>query len=379
MNITPATKVLLLQNSVSPYRLPVFEALAGSVDLTVVYGKEKDSSRFWKDNFREYKFAAVVLPHWQLGPFVINKGVFSLLGKGDFDCFILTENEENISTIMAIALYCLVRRKKIIVWSGRVELNKQLDAQAKRGLLLTIAKRLFDAGLAVYQRLLYKCAASFVSYSPASTDFLAARGVARSKVFEGTQVMPQVLLPAAPAPKSHQGLSILYLGYLKKIKGVDNLINAVKQIDSKTLRVDIVGAGDDAEELKALAATDERIHFHAYADAKQKAEWYTNADLFIFPTLHDPWAHVITESLYYGLPVVTTTAAGGTMLIKEGVNGYVIQPGSVNDIVTVIQRAIANPQLIGELKKGVANNLDKSYYNPATAVATFLAALQNAK
>ncbi len=45
----------------------------------------------------------------------------------------------------------------------------------------------------------------------------------------------------------------------------------------------------------------------------------------MLPTLHDPWGLVINEAMYYGLPVVTTDAAGASDLIDG--NGFVVTAG----------------------------------------------------
>jgi UDP-glucose:(heptosyl)LPS alpha-1,3-glucosyltransferase len=53
------------------------------------------------------------------------------------------------------------------------------------------------------------------------------------------------------------------------------------------------------------------------------APWYAAADVFLLPTLHDPSANAVTESLACGTPVVTTEQNGAKQHIREGVNGHV--------------------------------------------------------
>jgi UDP-glucose:(heptosyl)LPS alpha-1,3-glucosyltransferase len=54
------------------------------------------------------------------------------------------------------------------------------------------------------------------------------------------------------------------------------------------------------------------------------AQWYAAADVFLLPTLHDPSANAVTESLACGTPVVTTAQNGAKQHIQEGVNGCVV-------------------------------------------------------
>ena len=53
-------------------------------------------------------------------------------------------------------------------------------------------------------------------------------------------------------------------------------------------------------------------------------KFYGAADIFVFPTLYDPFANVHLEALASGLPVITTACAGGSEVIEEGGNGFVI-------------------------------------------------------
>ncbi|MEM1058899.1 MAG: glycosyltransferase family 4 protein [Verrucomicrobiota bacterium] len=52
---------------------------------------------------------------------------------------------------------------------------------------------------------------------------------------------------------------------------------------------------------------------------------YAAADVFLLPTLYDPFANVTLEALASGLPVVTTTHNGGHEILTEGQNGFILQ------------------------------------------------------
>lgn len=51
------------------------------------------------------------------------------------------------------------------------------------------------------------------------------------------------------------------------------------------------------------------------------------ADVFVFPTLGDPYGLVVDEAMACGLPVISTSAAGEIRdRIEQGVNGYIVPP-----------------------------------------------------
>lgn len=52
---------------------------------------------------------------------------------------------------------------------------------------------------------------------------------------------------------------------------------------------------------------------------------YAAADVFLFPTMYDPFANVTLEAMAAGLPVVTTRSNGARQVIHDGKNGYLVE------------------------------------------------------
>jgi len=62
-------------------------------------------------------------------------------------------------------------------------------------------------------------------------------------------------------------------------------------------------------------------------------EYYKLADIFVLPTREDIWGLVINEAMAYGLPIVTTNKCNaGLELVKNGINGYIVQVGNVEEL-----------------------------------------------
>jgi UDP-glucose:(heptosyl)LPS alpha-1,3-glucosyltransferase len=57
---------------------------------------------------------------------------------------------------------------------------------------------------------------------------------------------------------------------------------------------------------------------------------YAGADVFVLPTLYDPFANACLEAMACGLPVVTTVANGAAELMRDGIHGAVLHdaPGA---------------------------------------------------
>jgi len=51
---------------------------------------------------------------------------------------------------------------------------------------------------------------------------------------------------------------------------------------------------------------------------------YAAADIFILPTVYDPFSNACLEALASGLPVITTTDNGFSEIIENGVQGSIV-------------------------------------------------------
>jgi UDP-glucose:(heptosyl)LPS alpha-1,3-glucosyltransferase len=51
---------------------------------------------------------------------------------------------------------------------------------------------------------------------------------------------------------------------------------------------------------------------------------YAAADIFLLPTIYDPFSNACLEALAAGLPIITTHANGFSEIIETGVHGAVI-------------------------------------------------------
>jgi glycosyltransferase involved in cell wall biosynthesis len=128
------------------------------------------------------------------------------------------------------------------------------------------------------------------------------------------------------------GTTFIYVGRLWWGKGVNHLLDAFERVQRQSSApVSLLLVGDGPEEAKLKQACAERgIRNVVFAGFRQKPElprYYALADVFVFPTLGDPYGLVVDEAMACGLPVISTAAAGEIRdRVEEGVNGYIVPP-----------------------------------------------------
>ncbi|MHB1283726.1 MAG: glycosyltransferase family 4 protein [Metallibacterium scheffleri] len=129
-----------------------------------------------------------------------------------------------------------------------------------------------------------------------------------------------------------QGTTFVYVGRLWWGKGLSHLLQAFETVQARSSdEVSLLLVGDGADEAKLRQRCIEHGLRHVvFAGFKQKPEvprYYAASDVFVFPTLGDPYGLVVDEAMACGLPVISTSAAGEIRdRIEEGMNGYIVPP-----------------------------------------------------
>jgi glycosyltransferase involved in cell wall biosynthesis len=138
----------------------------------------------------------------------------------------------------------------------------------------------------------------------------------------------------------------LYVGDLKK--GVSPAIRAVARIPGTHLVIVSPSPPAPYLELVREMNLERRVHFcPATPDVEQ---YYAAADLFLFPTLYEPFGMVILEAMACGLPVITSRAAGAGELISHLEDGWLLEDSwNVDELVDALRRLVGDAEMRAQL------------------------------
>jgi glycosyltransferase involved in cell wall biosynthesis len=135
-----------------------------------------------------------------------------------------------------------------------------------------------------------------------------------------------------------RGVTFVYVGRLWSGKGVADLIAAfaiAQRSSERELSLLLVGDGPDEAVLRSRCAADglQGVVFAGFRQQDELAAFYAASDVFVFPTLGDPYGLVVDEAMACSLPVLSSTAAGEIgRRVTEGVTGYLFNPGDVTTL-----------------------------------------------
>lgn len=146
------------------------------------------------------------------------------------------------------------------------------------------------------------------------------------------------------------------VGWLLSIKGPMVLLKAMGRIWQKHSDVELVyvGKGEIEEELKAEAirmGVSDSVTFLGWRDDVH--EIMPVFDLFVLPSLNEGMGRVLVEAMASGKPVVGSNVGGIPDLIKNGHNGFLVEPGDEIDLSVAIEKVLTDAKMRDEMgRKG---------------------------
>jgi UDP-glucose:(heptosyl)LPS alpha-1,3-glucosyltransferase len=141
-------------------------------------------------------------------------------------------------------------------------------------------------------------------------------------------------------------IALLFVGSGWERKGLRFAIGALEVNDDSRMRLFVAGRGNQRK-YKSRGT-------HFLGVVHDLPAIYAAADIFILPTLYDPFSNASLEALAAGLPVITTRANGLSEVIENGVHGSVVDDSrDLRALANAIQtwsnperRAVARPQIV---------------------------------
>lgn len=122
------------------------------------------------------------------------------------------------------------------------------------------------------------------------------------------------------------GNQVLFIGTLKKVKGIDYLLKSIALINARLI---IIGDGPEKDNLmneaKELNIT-HRVNFVGRLDSIQINDYISKSKVLVLPSLSEGFSTVLLEGMAGGLPIVATNVGGNPEIVQDGVNGYLVEP-----------------------------------------------------
>ena len=148
---------------------------------------------------------------------------------------------------------------------------------------------------------------------------------------------------------------ILFVGSGFERKGIGTVLRAMSvlkqtgDLTGQNMRLLVVGKGN-TKKFTSLAIEKGVIENVVFLGPQSNVEkFYAAADLFVLPTLYDPFSNATIEAMASGLPVITTANNGASEIVEEGVEGFLLKDAlDYNDLAEKIRKTVAGSARMGE-------------------------------
>jgi glycosyltransferase involved in cell wall biosynthesis len=139
-------------------------------------------------------------------------------------------------------------------------------------------------------------------------------------------------------------LRLLFVGTLGQRKGIKYLVQALELLPPGS--VELMVCGRAVDDLAIFRKSRAAIQLYPSISAQGLLDAYRAADVFVFPSLAEGFAHVLLEAMASGLPIISTTRTAAPDLIQHGREGFIIRPGSASELAGHIEEFLRRPELV---------------------------------
>jgi glycosyltransferase involved in cell wall biosynthesis len=140
---------------------------------------------------------------------------------------------------------------------------------------------------------------------------------------------------------------IMFIGRVTSEKHIDELVSAFALLDpALNAKLEIVGGGELEDQLKAQAASlgiSDRVQFDSYVTTEFLREALTRAKVFAMPSIAELQSIATMEALATALPVVAANALALPHLVHDGENGYLFEPGDIEEFAARLTDVLTMP------------------------------------
>ena len=152
----------------------------------------------------------------------------------------------------------------------------------------------------------------------------------------------------SPSPQAREtGPVILSIGDLIPSKGHDLLLRVIAGLRERfpEVRCEIVGTGRERERLVRLAADlhlGDRLSLPGRLSRMQIAERLRHCTVFVLPSRYEGLGCVYLEAMAVGKPIVGCNGQGIAEIVRNGENGFLVEPNNLEQLVDVVARVLGD-------------------------------------
>ncbi len=189
-----------------------------------------------------------------------------------------------------------------------------------------------------------------VAVSESTAQDLADRGLA----WKTLAILPNGVdlekFAPDPAGSRFQDPTLLYLGRLKRYKGIDLLLRALGLLKDRGIRARLLvaGKGDHEAELRRLGRSlgiGELVEFLGYVGEEEKVNLFRKSWVHVLASPKEGWGITNLEAAACGTPTVASDSPGLRDSVRHGETGLLVAHGDVPALARALETLLLSPRM----------------------------------
>lgn len=160
-----------------------------------------------------------------------------------------------------------------------------------------------------------------------------------------------------PKPKIDNLFRALFVGRVSPRKGVHYLLKAWQQLQLPDSELLLVGINDFPEGW--LNQYTDIIRYLKSVPHSSLNQYYSAASVLVFPSLVEGLALVQLEAMACGIPIITTSNAGGSDIVTDGVEGFVIPIRDLEALKEKLEWCYRHPQELAAMGRAARQKAEQ--------------------
>lgn len=213
-----------------------------------------------------------------------------------------------------------------------------------------IAGRDFGRMHRLARRIVPRCLDEVILHSESVRDWYRQRfgkGLFMPIIADERRVRTELerVLPLSERLRPSQKPTVAFVGRFVDLKNIPTLIDAFRPLKDRAQLL-LIGDGRERKQLEALAP---EAVFTGMLYGDDLLAWYDIIDILVLPSTQEAYGAVTGEALMAGAKVVVSSRAGSRDLVREGENGYIVDPMDVQGLSDALERLLETVETGREL------------------------------
>lgn len=342
---TNGLRVLVLHNTLSPYRIPLFQALSKSSGYHFDFffsSRNIDVHRweFEEDLGFHYGILPVKTIRTKYGTLYFLTDIRMITCQCDL---IVLSDHLNIPEL-TLQIYAKFKKIPVLRWLAMTK--NSLEGMSMIKIKLKAWLNQISEGILVPGN---EGREYVFETTKREDNIYICNNSVHNELFSKARAIPHETVLGLKQKFGLKGFVISFFGQFVERKGIDVLLKAINLVNPQ-YEFSLLFVGDGPLKAELLRKKDENgkypIAFAGYINPSELPVYYALSDITVLPSYVDTWGMVVNESMAAGVPVICSTGAGAARdLIRPGKSGLLFEKGDAQGLASAIEAMLSSDQL----------------------------------